>query len=100
MARATGFEPATSGVTGRCSDRLSYAPALCLSYVWEGRAPGGSARVLSFCRDRNGHPVPLFLPIGSHRRCLPAILGYVALRGAPASILLGVDPGSGSPLAS
>ena len=28
MARATGLEPATSGVTGRHSNRLSYARAL------------------------------------------------------------------------
>jgi hypothetical protein len=27
MARATGLEPATSGVTGRHSNRLSYARA-------------------------------------------------------------------------
>ncbi len=27
MARATGLEPATSGVTGRHSNQLSYAPA-------------------------------------------------------------------------
>ena len=25
MAQAAGFEPATSGVTGRCSGQLSYA---------------------------------------------------------------------------
>ena len=29
MARATGLEPATSGVTGRHSNRLSYARTLC-----------------------------------------------------------------------
>jgi hypothetical protein len=28
MARATGLEPATSGVTGRHSNRLSYARAM------------------------------------------------------------------------
>ncbi len=28
MARATGLEPATSGVTGRHSNQLSYARAL------------------------------------------------------------------------
>ncbi len=27
MARVTGLEPATSGVTGRRSNRLSYTPA-------------------------------------------------------------------------
>lgn len=62
MARAMGFEPTTSGVTGRCSDRLSYALALCVSCVREARAPIHQARVLPFCRDRIGHPVPLFLP--------------------------------------
>ena len=29
MARVTGLEPATSGVTGRHSNRLSYTRALC-----------------------------------------------------------------------
>ena len=28
MARTTGLEPATTGVTGRYSNRLSYVPAL------------------------------------------------------------------------
>ncbi len=31
MARVTGLEPATSGVTGRHSNRLSYTRALDLS---------------------------------------------------------------------
>src|SRR5207253_5392194 len=28
-ARMTGLEPATSGVTGRCSNQLSYIPKYC-----------------------------------------------------------------------
>jgi hypothetical protein len=35
MARVTGLEPATSGVTGRHSNRLSYTRAL----DWGGAAP-------------------------------------------------------------
>ncbi len=34
MARVTGLEPATSGVTGRHSNRLSYTRALRLGSVW------------------------------------------------------------------
>jgi hypothetical protein len=37
MAGATGLEPATSGVTGRRSNQLSYAPS---------------------AHDRDGHPYP------------------------------------------
>ena len=33
MARATGLEPATSGVTGRHSNQLSYARALGLRVI-------------------------------------------------------------------
>gem|GEM_PF-4014217 len=37
-ARSTGLEPATSGVTGRCSNQLSYDPSVCLQqdYVRSG----------------------------------------------------------------
>ncbi len=40
-ARMTGLEPATSGVTGRCSNQLSYIPKLylavtCGETVWLG----------------------------------------------------------------
>ena len=63
MARVTGLEPATSGVTGRHSNRLSYTPAGTAS----GANPvgdGGSFKVprrrcqapldeeFSLCRDR------------------------------------------------
>ena len=34
MARATGFEPATSTVTGWHSNQLSYAPANCLHELY------------------------------------------------------------------
>jgi hypothetical protein len=40
MARATGLEPATSGVTGRHSNRLSYARAS----VTGGASASGSER--------------------------------------------------------
>jgi hypothetical protein len=32
LAGATGIEPATSGVTGRRSNRLNYAPKLILDF--------------------------------------------------------------------
>ena len=38
MARLTGLEPATSGVTGRHSNQLSYTRVRCGSAVY-GRAP-------------------------------------------------------------
>jgi hypothetical protein len=38
-ARATGLEPATSGVTGRCSDQLNYARS-----VGYGSASGPACR--------------------------------------------------------
>jgi hypothetical protein len=37
MARATGLEPATSGVTGRHSNQLSYARAGVIATVWRFR---------------------------------------------------------------
>jgi hypothetical protein len=39
-AGATGLEPATSDVTGRRSNQLNYAPALCQSphYLTSGRS--------------------------------------------------------------
>ena len=42
----TGFEPATSAVTGRCSNRLNYSPlsALRALSVWDFKAPAVSRR--------------------------------------------------------
>ena len=37
MARTTGLEPATTGVTGRYSNRLSYVPALGPRSIAAGR---------------------------------------------------------------
>src|SRR5579871_4954311 len=46
LAGATGLEPATSGVTGRRSNQLSYAPAAIVSAAapWYPAAPGVSSR--------------------------------------------------------
>ena len=42
MAGVTGLEPATSGVTGRRSNQLSYTPAAALrGGVYVARKPGG-----------------------------------------------------------
>ena len=55
MAGATGLEPATSGVTGRRSNQLSYAPATvdrgATSYLG---APGVSSNSLGQLRAAAG----------------------------------------------
>ena len=48
MAGATGLEPATSGVTGRRSNQLSYAPQASGDPVWHANpvTSGAPAPVL------------------------------------------------------
>jgi hypothetical protein len=55
MAGVTGLEPATSGVTGRRSNQLSYTPLL--------------EKVTLFLRDFRGVCQPLFTGWASHGRC-------------------------------
>ncbi len=54
MARLTGLEPATPGVTGRYSNRLSYNRALA--------SPGAFPGVEWQIRARRGRVKPLALP--------------------------------------
>ncbi len=51
MARVTGLEPATSGVTGRHSNQLSYTRALflCLSTGNGAHVCGNEGNVNRFC---------------------------------------------------
>ena len=59
MAGATGLEPATSGVTGRRSNQLSYAPAASI---------------------RAGHSYPPDWRVSSKRQSNGAGVGLKALR--------------------
>ena len=85
MARETGLEPATSGVTGRRSNQLSYTPlgisgggSIYCAYSRESskRAFAGAARlppiVLSFYSDSLKIPLmpPLWSPAGGARSIL------------------------------
>ena len=44
-ARMTGLEPATSGVTGRCSNQLSYIPKLDLATTCSNTGPVSDSRI-------------------------------------------------------
>ena len=63
MARATGLEPATSGVTGRHSNQLSYART-----AWSPRrgvSPGDGAGFMGRYGTCQAHPVRIRRPRGS-----------------------------------
>ena len=66
-AGATGLEPATSGVTGRRSNQLSYAPKGART------APGGSARYVQYAKRRaDDHSIPTAKGSASAAACSPA----------------------------
>ncbi len=52
MAGATGLEPATSGVTGRRSNQLSYAPAVAIEGATRSAPSGGCQAHLGPMRER------------------------------------------------
>ena len=70
MAGATGLEPATSGVTGRHSNQLSYAPAgeMGLKAVL-GSSQGGLRAIPAFCRN-GGPPAPAKRAAGAFPRLI------------------------------
>jgi hypothetical protein len=52
MARLTGLEPATPGVTGRYSNQLSYNRASFVGIVWDSSGAVDGARTRDPRRDR------------------------------------------------
>ena len=60
MAGATGLEPATSGVTGRRSNQLSYAPSAAAGKRPDGANPYYSSRRVSSTPEPARPPPPAF----------------------------------------
>ena len=76
MARATGLEPATSGVTGRHSNRLSYARAFLSHrlaqasvYCDGGALVAVNGRAVKWCLDypQPGHVAGRIIASGQSR---------------------------------
>lgn len=90
MARATGLEPAASGVTGRRSNQLSYArnpksapavpPARCHGAPFKRVCPRRQAAYAEPSQERRGRGTEVGLAKGTRLRSLRAITGHLLSR--------------------
>ena len=84
MARETGLEPATSGVTGRRSNQLSYSPAAMRRL--SRRTTVKSSRIQSFGDASRQRRISLALSIctwsGSPRSACRTTSGFTPIRRA------------------
>ena len=79
LARMTGLEPATSGVTGRCSNQLSYIPRSMLSSRQDKDTPS---------RTRKSR----LCAMGLRRRTLAFLDRSLAVKGSQSHLLIFVAP--------
>jgi hypothetical protein len=84
MVGTTGFEPATSSVSRKRSNQLSYAPAKLLDLVYQHLGPGERRAVASRC-----NAVPSFTKVEPFSACLQFIgdsIGASAASGCRARL--------------